>query len=162
MTAKTESPEERTARILCTQATHCGRLGSSLYEGLLRNAAEDLLADGPTARVLDGHLADPGRSALPLRMLGGVHALVLTGKAAPLATFYPSSAVRPTGVTPGLPGGRCETSWTVKRPRSGPGCRVRRRPTRSAVGQHWPERSATLSPRQIARCGLSKSARARA
>jgi hypothetical protein len=90
MTAKTESPEERTARIFRTQAMHCGRLGSSLYAGLLRRAAEDLLADGPTARVLDGHLADPGRSALPLRMLGGVHALVLTGKAAPLATFYPS------------------------------------------------------------------------
>ena len=76
-----ESPEERTARILRTQAAHCDRLGSVLYGGLLRHVAADLLAGGPTAAVLDGHLADPGRSALALRMLGGVHALVLTGRA---------------------------------------------------------------------------------
>jgi hypothetical protein len=91
MTSSAESPEERTARILRTQAMHCERLGSSLYAGLLRQSAEDLLAGGPTAGVLHGHLADPGRSALPLRMLGGVHALVLTGRAADLAAFYPSA-----------------------------------------------------------------------
>ena len=50
-----------------------------------------MLAGGPTAAVLDGHLSDPGRSALALRMLGGVHALVLTGRAAELAAFYPSA-----------------------------------------------------------------------
>jgi hypothetical protein len=87
----TESPQQRTARILRTQATHCEHLGSTLYAGLLRCAADDLLAGGPVAAVLDGHLADPGRSALALRMLGGVHALVLTGRAAELATFYPSA-----------------------------------------------------------------------
>lgn len=70
---------------------HCDGLGSPLYAGLLRHAADDLLAGGPTAGVLDGHLADPGRSALALRMLGGVHALVLTGQAAELAAFYPSA-----------------------------------------------------------------------
>lgn len=86
-----ESPEERTVRILRTQAYHCAALGSSLYAGLLRYAADDLLAGGPTAGVLDGHLADPGRSALALRMLGGVHALVLTGRAEELARFYPSA-----------------------------------------------------------------------
>ncbi|MGN6795509.1 MAG: DUF2332 domain-containing protein [Streptosporangiaceae bacterium] len=91
MTAKTESPEQRTARILRTQAMHCERLGSALYAGLLRHSADDLLAGGPTARVLEGHLADHARNALPLRMLGGVHALVLTGRAADLATFYPSA-----------------------------------------------------------------------
>lgn len=67
-------------------------LGSPLYAGLLRHAADDLLAHGPTGAVLDGHLADPGRSALALRMLGGVHALVLTGRAQELAEFYPSAA----------------------------------------------------------------------
>jgi hypothetical protein len=86
-----ESPEQRTARILRTQATHCERLDSTLYAGLLRHAADDLLAGGPTAGVLAGHLADPGRSALALRMLGGVHALVLTGRAGELASFYPSA-----------------------------------------------------------------------
>lgn len=91
MAANAESPEQRTARILRTQAAHCERLDSTLYAGLLRHAADDLLAGGPTAGVLAGHLADPGRSALALRMLGGVHALVLTGQADDLAGFYPSA-----------------------------------------------------------------------
>jgi len=77
--------------VLRTQASHCHALGSPLYAGLLRHAAEDLLVGGPTAAVLDGHLADPGRSALALRMLGGVHALVLTGRAPDLAEFYPTA-----------------------------------------------------------------------
>jgi hypothetical protein len=72
------------------QAAGCERLGSPLYAGLLRNAAADLLAGGPVADVLRGHLSDPGRSALSLRMLGGVHALVLAGQATELAAFYPS------------------------------------------------------------------------
>jgi hypothetical protein len=50
-----------------------------------------VLAGGPTAAVLDGHLGDPGRGALPLRMLAGVHALVLAGEAPALAAFYPSA-----------------------------------------------------------------------
>jgi hypothetical protein len=41
--------------------------------------------------VLDGYLDTPGRNALALRMLGGVHALVLTGRAPELAAFYPSA-----------------------------------------------------------------------
>lgn len=86
-----ESPEQRTARVLRTQARHCAAAGSSLYAGLLGHAADDLLAGGPVAGVLEGHLTDPGRSALALRMLGGVHALVLTGGAAELAAFYPSA-----------------------------------------------------------------------
>ena len=77
--------------MLRTQASHCDTLSSPLYAGLLRHAADDLLAGGPTAAVLDGHLADPGRSALALRMLGGVHALVLTGRAPELAAFYPTA-----------------------------------------------------------------------
>jgi hypothetical protein len=87
----TETPVERTARVLRTEAMHCEVLGSPLYAGLLRHAAEDLLAGGPTAEVLAGHLTDPGRGVLALRMLGGVHALVLTGQAAGLAKFYPSA-----------------------------------------------------------------------
>lgn len=66
-------------------------LGSPLYGNLLRHAAADLLAGGPTADLLDGHLSDRGRSALALRMLGGAHALALTGQAPELAAFYPSA-----------------------------------------------------------------------
>ncbi len=79
------------ARRLRRQAVACAQLGSPLYAGLLDHAADDLLAGGPTADVLDGHLDSPWRSALALRMLGGVHALVLTGQAPELAAFYPSA-----------------------------------------------------------------------
>src|ERR1019366_4061025 len=53
--------------------------GSPLYGDLLGHAAGDLLAAGPAADVLEGHLEDRGRSALALRMLGGAHALALSG-----------------------------------------------------------------------------------
>ncbi|HEY2549145.1 MAG TPA: DUF2332 domain-containing protein [Streptosporangiaceae bacterium] len=86
-----ELPEERTARLLREQGDACGSLGSPLYAGLLAHAADDLLAAGPTAGVLAGHLLDRGPSALALRMLGGVHALVLSGQAPELAEFYPSA-----------------------------------------------------------------------
>jgi hypothetical protein len=88
--ATTEAPAEATARRVRRQAVACRELGSPLYAGLLEHAADDLLADGPVAAVLDGYLGAPWRSALALRMLGGVHALVLTGRAPELAAFYPS------------------------------------------------------------------------
>src|SRR5260221_2574065 len=50
-----------------------------------------MLAGGPTSDLLAGHLASPWRTALGLGMLGGVHALVLTGRAPELAAFYPSA-----------------------------------------------------------------------
>ena len=85
-----EAPAESVARRLRRQAVACQHLGSPLYAGLLGHAADDLLAGGPVAAVLDGCLAPPWRSALGLRMLGAVHALVLTGQAPELAAFYPS------------------------------------------------------------------------
>lgn len=85
---------ERTARRFEFQAVACQALGSSLYAGLLTHAANDLRAGGPTVGVLDGHLEMPGRGALALRTLGGVHALVLTGRAPELARFYPSAGGR--------------------------------------------------------------------
>ena len=86
-----EQPADRTARLLRQQGDACGRLGSPLYAGLLEHVARDLLAGGPAADVLAGHLLDRGPSALALRMLGGVHALVLSGQAGELAEFYPSA-----------------------------------------------------------------------
>jgi hypothetical protein len=85
-----ETPTARTARLIREQADGCAVMGSPLYAGLLRHAADDVLAGGPTRRLLDGHLEDPGPSALALRMMAGVHALVLTGSAPRLATYYPS------------------------------------------------------------------------
>lgn len=88
--AVARTPVERTAQRFEFQAVACAALGSSLYAGLLDHTARDLRAGGPAVDVLDGHLETPGRGALALRMLGGVHALVLTGRAPELARFYPS------------------------------------------------------------------------
>jgi hypothetical protein len=87
----------------------CQHLGSPLYAGLLGHAAADLLAGGPVAAVLDGYLTAPSRSALGLRMLGGVHALVLAGQAPELAAFYPSA-----GGTAG-PGPDGARAWAAAR-----------------------------------------------
>jgi hypothetical protein len=85
------TPETRTSRLLRWQADACRDLGSQLYGDLLRHAAADLLAGGPTAEVLRGHLDDRLSSVLALRLLGGAHALALSGRAPDLAAFYPSA-----------------------------------------------------------------------
>jgi len=100
---------ERLAQRFEFQAVACEALGSSLYAGLLNCAAGDLRAGGPTAGVLDGHREAPGRSALALRMLGGVHALVLTGRAPELARFYPSAGGRSD------PGPGADLAWPALR-----------------------------------------------
>jgi len=66
-------------------------MGSPLYGDLLAHAADDLLAGGPVASVLEGHLDSRPASVLALRMLGGAHALALSGQAPELAAWYPSA-----------------------------------------------------------------------
>ncbi|MGH7893372.1 MAG: DUF2332 domain-containing protein, partial [Candidatus Binatia bacterium] len=73
------------------QATYCTRLGSPLYAYLLERAAEDVVAGGPVAAVLAGYPHAPVASAMALRLMGGVHRLVLTGEASALAAHYPSA-----------------------------------------------------------------------
>jgi hypothetical protein len=86
-----QTPTERTASLLRLQGAACRSLGSPLYADLLDHAAADLLGDGPVSAVLEGHLSDPGPSAVALRMLGGAHALALSGRAPDLAACYPSA-----------------------------------------------------------------------
>jgi hypothetical protein len=104
-----ETATEATARRVRRQAVACQELGSPLYAALLDRAADDLMAGGPVAAVFDGHLDAPWRSALALRMLGGVHALVLTGQAPGLAAFYPSAGGT---ADPGVGGAR---AWSALR-----------------------------------------------
>jgi hypothetical protein len=81
--------------MLRLQAGACRQLGSPLYGDLLLHAADDLQAGGVVANVLDGYLDDQLKSALALRLLGGVHAIVLSGRAPALAAFYPSAGGTP-------------------------------------------------------------------
>lgn len=81
---------DRMVAHLRDQAEACRRLGSPLYAELLARVADDVEAGGPAADVLRGHEQDPGPSALGLRLMGGVHRLVLERRAPELATTYPS------------------------------------------------------------------------
>jgi hypothetical protein len=72
------------------QADACALLGSPFYEYLLQRLADDIEAGGPAYDVLRGHEDDPGPSALALRLMGGVHRLVLERRAPALALTFPS------------------------------------------------------------------------
>ena len=81
---------EHTARHFRTQGDDCRELGSVLYAGLLHHIAADLEGGGVSSDLLAEHLADRGDGLLPLRRLGGVHALVLSRQTPQLALYYPS------------------------------------------------------------------------
>ncbi|BFV59098.1 DUF2332 domain-containing protein [Kitasatospora sp. CMC57] len=101
-------PLPHAAAMIDRQADACGELGSPLYEFLLRRAALDVASGGPCAAAVVGHEDAPGPDAIALRLLGGVHALVLTGRAPDLAAYYPSAGGR---FTLPVPGG----AWTAFR-----------------------------------------------
>jgi hypothetical protein len=76
---------------LRSQGQACAALGSPMYGDLLEQVSADVEAGGIFAQVLTGHENDPGRLAVPLRLLGGLHRLVLDGRAAALRRWYPST-----------------------------------------------------------------------
>jgi hypothetical protein len=76
------------------QARGCAGAGSPIYESLLLRAADDLERGGIFADLVSGYRGQPVLDALPLRLLGRVHALVLAGDAPGLAAFYPSAGGR--------------------------------------------------------------------
>ena len=91
----TETAEQALAEWLRFQSEACGHLGSELYAVLLRQAAEDVEAHGPTWDVLRGHEVDSPASALVLRLMGAVNRLVLAGKEPMLARIYDGPDVDP-------------------------------------------------------------------
>ncbi|MFI6261351.1 DUF2332 domain-containing protein [Micromonospora sp. NPDC051006] len=85
---------EHAATSLERQARACAAMAAGRYADLLSRTAADVRAGGLFAEVLAGYLDAPFGAAVPLRLLGGVHALVLTGRAPELAAFYPSAGGR--------------------------------------------------------------------
>lgn len=73
------------------QARGCAGTGSPIYADLLERAAGDIERGGRFADLLSGYRGTPILDALPLRVLGRIHALVLAGEAPALARFYPSA-----------------------------------------------------------------------
>lgn len=81
------------APTLRLQAQACLALGSPFHAALLDHAAADVEADGPTAALLAPWAGQDLRAlmaaAVPLRLLGALHDLVLSGDDLALAGAYP-------------------------------------------------------------------------
>ncbi len=81
-----------TVKAFRLQARWATELGSPLYAELLTRAAAELESGGAVfAPVLADWRGRPLADALPLRLFGAVHRLVLEGAAPELARFYPSA-----------------------------------------------------------------------
>src|SRR6266513_2203547 len=61
------------------------------YAALCDELARDVEEDGPGSRVLAPFAAEPYEAAYVLRLLGGIHRLVLSGEAPALARHFPST-----------------------------------------------------------------------
>lgn len=81
---------EGVAEAFHLQALLSPSLGSPLYAALLEFAVDDLKRGGVVADLVDGWRGNAAADALPLRLLGAVHRLVLDGRAPPLTPYYPS------------------------------------------------------------------------
>jgi hypothetical protein len=81
--------------VFAAQRRACEQSGSQLYVRLIEATVADVAAGGPCADVLRPHEHEPFATALPLRFLGAIHWLVLSGRAPPLARHYPSAGGAP-------------------------------------------------------------------
>lgn len=73
------------------QAVACANLGSPMYGAILRGLLADFDAGGITYRLLADRPERPLHDAVPLRLLGALHRIVLRGDAPQLAARYPSA-----------------------------------------------------------------------
>jgi hypothetical protein len=82
---------EHLVHTLRSQGRFCSASDSPMYAELLDLVAADVEGGGVFATILSGHEDDPSRQAVPLRLLGGLHRLVLDGGAPALRRWYPST-----------------------------------------------------------------------
>ena len=80
---------------LRAQARVCGPLGSKMYETLFTELADDYEAGGRIYALLAGRSARPIHDAIPLRLAGAIHRVVLRGDDDRLARHYPSVGGKP-------------------------------------------------------------------
>ena len=80
------------------QAKACAALGSPLMERLMAGLADRLTPGDPVSDQVLAWPGDPSSKAdsVPLRLAGGLHALVLTGQDPALAAAYAEPAADPT------------------------------------------------------------------
>lgn len=82
---------EHLLHTLRSQGRFCGASGSAMYDELFELVACDVEHGGIFAAILSGHEDDSSGAAVPLRLLGGLHRLVLDGRASTLRRWYPST-----------------------------------------------------------------------
>jgi hypothetical protein len=81
---------EEIAQGCLDQAGWAARLGSPMYEALLRRVAENARAGGPCLAALEPYPARQ-RMLAPLLLLAGIHRMVLEGRLPEAERFYPST-----------------------------------------------------------------------
>lgn len=95
-----QTPVDGGRELLLTTVAHqrrgCTLAGSPLYVQVLEAMAADVADGGVCWQILEGHAEAPIGDAILLRLLAGVHRVVLEGRAPELAAHYPS-----VGGTPG-------------------------------------------------------------
>ena len=82
---------EGLAEFLELESVGCEMYGSIFYRDLERRMADDVRAEGAVWDVLEPFAHEHPRAAYTLRLLGGVHRMVLSGDAPDLAKHYPST-----------------------------------------------------------------------
>ncbi|MHA7652097.1 DUF2332 domain-containing protein [Mycobacterium sp. ML4] len=82
---------EHLLHTLRSQGRFCARSGSAIYGELFDLVAGDVEAGGIFATILTGHEDASSGQAVPLRLLGGLHRMVLDGRAPQLRRWYPST-----------------------------------------------------------------------
>ena len=82
---------DKLAAELRLQAVGCRHMGSDFYAELLDLMAADVEAAGPVWDVLGPYAGESFDAAYRLRLLGGVHSMVLAGDAPALAAHYPTA-----------------------------------------------------------------------
>jgi len=90
------------AEAFVTQARWCEQAGAPLYAGLLRGMADSLTRGGIVAALCAGYESAPDSAVLHVRLLAGLHEIVLAGHAPQLEPYYPSvgGGGDPAGVWP--------------------------------------------------------------
>jgi hypothetical protein len=86
----TQSDRAALAEWMRLESIGLEEIGSPFYGQLEQRLADDVETSGPTWTILESRAGAPSDDAIALRLLGGVHRMVLAGTAPELARHYPS------------------------------------------------------------------------
>lgn len=86
---------EHLVHTLRSQGRVCTSSGSPMYRELLELVAADVESGGVFASILADQKGAPEGQAVPLRLLGGLHRMVLDGRAPVLRRWYPWTPLQP-------------------------------------------------------------------